>query len=696
MTYNPNYDTNEQAPVFSATQLAKLRQEGITLTDKHYILHKYKDSAIPQSYLDDFQADMDAQREAGLKAIVRFAYNFNQSDLSDTNKERVLQHIAQLKPYLQRNADVIAFMEGGFIGKWGEWHGTENNLLGGDYRIDVNDNTREIHQALLDALPAKRMIAIRYVYQMQPLLNQTNCQQDTSYSYRFPQEIAFNGSTQARTGRHDDWFFGDGESNSGTWSDQEAARACQRAYLAEHSKYVPITTGETAVLTDYTKNNSPISELEQFHYASLSVNPDGSAAAPVAWWKENGVYEEMAKRLGYRLVLKQATMPTEVVAGEPLNMSFDVENVGFGSPYNPRKLEVILRHTRTRAIRRYDVTQANDNKLDPRFWFREDGTATKTVSVALGAIEPGSYEILLNLPDPEPALYRRAEFSIRLANQDTWEAETGFNKLNATVTITAGETATGQPVDGVYEIRSVNAPERVLTAAAIQGNGDNVYMSTDADLSKQRWQITRLENGYYRLSPTTWLAMCLDVRRSQQTNNTNTQTWWANPSGQANQEWKVVLEDEANDYYSFSPRHTEEAGLDMRLDASGKSVEDRTNVQLLSASSTPDQVFVLEAVDASNARSMQAPEQRTTELTHQTRAVYPNPMTDRILTVEAVSTESVIRLYDSQGRSVLFTQKQLGEHRVELRIQGKLAKGIYVLDVRGPQGRHQREKIVVQ
>ena len=110
----------------------------------------------------------------------------------------------------------------------------------------------------------------------------------------------------------------------------------------------------------------------------------------------------------------------------------------------------------------------------------------------------------------------------------------------------------------------------------------------------------------------------------------------------------------------------------------------------------PDQVFVLEAVDASNARSMQAPEQRTTELTHQTRAVYPNPMTDRILTVEAVSTESVIRLYDSQGRSVLFTQKQLGEHRVELRIQGKLAKGIYVLDVRGPQGRHQREKIVVQ
>ena len=38
----------------------------------------------------------------------------------DAPKNIVLNHIAQLKPLLQDNADVIACMQMGFIGTWGE------------------------------------------------------------------------------------------------------------------------------------------------------------------------------------------------------------------------------------------------------------------------------------------------------------------------------------------------------------------------------------------------------------------------------------------------------------------------------------------------------------------------------------------------------------------------------------------------
>jgi len=42
----------------------------------------------------------------------------------------------------------------------------------------------------------------------------------------------------------------------------------------------------------------------------------------------------------------------------------------------------------------------------------------------------GNYSVLLNLSDPMPSLSSRPEYSIRLANNNAWQASTGFNKLN--------------------------------------------------------------------------------------------------------------------------------------------------------------------------------------------------------------------------------------------------------------------------
>ena len=47
----------------------------------------------------------------------------------------------------------------------------------------------------------------------------------------------------------------------------------------------------------------------------------------------------------------------------------------------------------------------------------------------------GEYELYLNLPDPEVALYNNPAYSIRLANQDIWDETTGYNKLNINIQI---------------------------------------------------------------------------------------------------------------------------------------------------------------------------------------------------------------------------------------------------------------------
>lgn len=75
---------------------------------------------------------------------------------------------------------------------------------------------------------------------------------------------------------------------------------------------------------------------------------------------------------------------------------------------------------------------------------------TKQVDIEGGVpadIPNGEYQVLLNLPDPTPKLYNRPDYSIRLANQNVWEANTGYNWLLQNVNVdsnVAGNTYLGK------------------------------------------------------------------------------------------------------------------------------------------------------------------------------------------------------------------------------------------------------------
>jgi hypothetical protein len=69
---------------------------------------------------------------------------------------------------------------------------------------------------------------------------------------------------------------------------------------------------------------------------------------------------------------------------------------------------------------------------DPRFWLA-GGTYTPSYTCTIPlALPAGSYELLLNLPDPE--LPHRPEYAIRLVGCE-WERSTGLNRLNRSVTV---------------------------------------------------------------------------------------------------------------------------------------------------------------------------------------------------------------------------------------------------------------------
>ena len=111
---------------FSQTTLQSYRtSQGISLVMCVFYLAEYKNGPIAQAALDQLQQQIDTVRAAGLKMVLRFAYTTSTAG-DDTTKDRILAHLDQLAPYLNAGKDVIAVVQAGLIGAWGEWYYTQN------------------------------------------------------------------------------------------------------------------------------------------------------------------------------------------------------------------------------------------------------------------------------------------------------------------------------------------------------------------------------------------------------------------------------------------------------------------------------------------------------------------------------------------------------------------------------------------
>lgn len=409
-----------------AADLRRQREQaGISLVRLIYSLRDYRGRDLDAAVLGRIDQDAQTLRQAGDKAVLRFAYAYFDTPAQDTSLYWVKRHIAQLAPKLRANADVIAYLEAGFVGDYGEWHDSSNRLVEpGNWA--VNSSSRQILDALLDALPKERMVALRYPRQKQQYLG--------------PDPIgsaqAFNQSSLARLGHHDD-CFGAGSTNWGTYDGGDVEGF--KSYLAKDNLYAP-QGGETcnnAASSDPYWNAEPqvqcpnaLAELARLHYSALNTEFEPGV---IARWKSGGCFDQIRRQLGYRYRLTEATVPVTAAPGGALTLRFTIQNDGWASVYNWRPTQLVLRNSASNQLYRVNVP------TDPRFWL--PGSAGQPVSVTAGlpsALPAGSYDVLLNFPDAYGQIAWNPAYSLRLANAGTWEAATGFNNLGRRVTVQAG------------------------------------------------------------------------------------------------------------------------------------------------------------------------------------------------------------------------------------------------------------------
>ncbi|MBE7175088.1 MAG: DUF4832 domain-containing protein [Mucilaginibacter polytrichastri] len=424
-----------------------------TLVFRYYIFDNLKSAPVSGTVLNGIQTDMDAARAAGVKLIPRFVYTVrsNAGDCpegficppyGDATKQQVLAHIAQLKPVLQKNADVIACVQLGFIGTWGEQYysdffgdasqngGQENKLSDQNWR-----DRAEVIKALLDAVPADRMIQVRYPQIKQRFLYGVNA---SLTSAALTEQSAYTVMDNARIGFHNDCFLAS-SNDYGTYEDygndasprtgDAQVVSTLRDFMKDDSRFV-VVGGETCS-DDYSPQNDcepagvAQTEMATMHYSFLNAHYNNAVNND---WQSGGCMDNIKRNLGYRFVLQSASLPDNTVKGTVMKVVLNIRNAGYAAPYNARPAKLVLRNT---SSGKETIISLGS---DVRRWFSGNNTITEEIAIP-SDMEAGNYALYIWLPDAHASIAARPEYAIRFANQEVWEAKTGYNSLQHTVSV---------------------------------------------------------------------------------------------------------------------------------------------------------------------------------------------------------------------------------------------------------------------
>ncbi|MBN1128742.1 MAG: DUF4832 domain-containing protein [Chitinispirillaceae bacterium] len=406
----------------------------VTVIFRYFLLEPFIESDISAIYLDNIRRDFSVIRKAGLKILVRFSYRDEQSSLPQQPvKSRIFTHIRQLAPVIRENRDVIAAVQAGFIGTWGEWYYTNSDEFGTDGTISTAqwNNRKQVVDSMLAGFPADLFLQVRYPEVKKKLYGSTPLTPETAY----------RNTPQARIGFFNDAFlnnWGDMGTFSVSNSAQDPKGTDDYRYLAGESRFTPMSGETNGLNPPRTDGANAIVELDSCNWSLLNRD---YYTQNFTNWIAAGQYAAMQRNLGYRFVLKQSTV---TMSASRMSLSFTVVNRGYAPPFERRPLYLVL-------IGSNGARHPFPLEADIRRW--EDSVAVNE-TVDCAALSSGEYRCALALPDPDSVLALRPEYAIRFANDAICDSVPGLIMLNQRITVTqtgiaGGNTGNSSLMSGV-------------------------------------------------------------------------------------------------------------------------------------------------------------------------------------------------------------------------------------------------------
>lgn len=409
--------------------------DGVTLVQQYIYLTKWVESDISQEGLDNIQKIFDGLRSHGCKAILRFAYNYTGLDTSGGESERwILRHIEQLQPLLEKNKGLIATIQSGFLGAWGEWH---NSPLANNQAAK-----NKIMNALLNAYPAPYCIEIRTP--------------DHKNALTFDRE-----SDKMRMGFNNDYFTagqhplapGNDFVPGDNWYQQATAES-PSFYMSGEIPYneqsewgLSTLIGRIAtlkILRDHHYSAFDITqnfELNIYSWKQSSVTADRLKQAKILfdenYFMEDGrkvsrsFYEFVRDHLGYRLNVQNSS---ELKAENgKLIYNVNLTNTGFATVVNPKLVYLVLLSEAGEVVKelKLDVNPKDWQPFDPALGSYD--VLTHTLKGTVDAGVSGKYKVGIWMPEASDALKYEATYAVKFAPSATvthWQDNDGRYAVN--------------------------------------------------------------------------------------------------------------------------------------------------------------------------------------------------------------------------------------------------------------------------
>lgn len=379
-------------------------------------------------------------RKNGCMIAMRFRYDdLGKDNPEPASFEQVLHHIEQIKEsgLLEKYADIIAFVEAGLVGKWGEMHGGKYVTV--DYKARVLE-------AMLQAVPAPIPVTVRtpdifakWIGIERKELNDFELIDSITES-EYSTTIQEN---KDRVGLFNDGYMGS-INDLGTFSNREI-----ETDWINHQTLTSYYGGEFSGSHDYAQSfdtylpENAIPEMYKTHLSYINSNifpfykdftfteeytvegVDNSA-----YYGQN-VFQFIRDHIGYRFVIRDSKLTPEVKQGGDVTVNFTIENTGFANVIPDVQSYVVLEKDGIFAYAEADT--------DCRKWYSCE-TVENTLDIKLpDNIPAGEWNIMLKLSmGTPPSLNNMTGCCIRFANENVWDSAIGANYLG-TVTVTESD-----------------------------------------------------------------------------------------------------------------------------------------------------------------------------------------------------------------------------------------------------------------
>lgn len=444
-------EAREEDPAEELRRLSeKYASDSVSLAQSYFYLTYTIGRELGAEHFDRMQRYFDELQRLGKKAVVRFAYEKDFAGRAPVGPtlEQALSHLDQLKPFLEKNKDLILVVQAGVIGAWGEWHSSVHGL----------ENSKEAMTAVLEKLlavvPADKQVQVRVPVYKNLLKDKPELYKRLSFHDDFIviRPDKWDGDMHEGTEnfnqivRESPYLTVDGELPWGFWSagadpDSPSAgwiidgmQTARRLFLQHFTSLSVIHNyKEQHANRRFDENNPP--EYSMVVWKKTWINEDTlkKYRMPVSdryFTRKDGrptdrnVFDYIRDHLGYRIELQTLDMPAKLRAGKDNRVTLELINRGFAAVADRHEVYWVL-------IDKEGKVTEFPTGADPRDWqpFRPgDDTFTPLVHTVKAAIAlpdkfpAGTYRLGLWIPDSGESLKHNARYAIRCANGNTvWQ-----------------------------------------------------------------------------------------------------------------------------------------------------------------------------------------------------------------------------------------------------------------------------------